>query len=182
MVFLARSGSLLSWILIVLDPYCPGSLLSWFHIVLVAYCPGSLLSLIPIVLDPSCPGSILSWFPFVLDPFCPGSFLSWILFVLDPFCPGSFLPCLVRSRRSALQRKYRGRTWAMEWQWKRTTFPAKRTKIRKKIGRKIAKKNKNCIFRVVIRAFEKLLVWIGIDTVFSWQSCRNNRFWPNPYI
>ena len=132
-------------------PYCPyGSLLSlWFPIVpMVPYCPyGSLLSLwFPIVLDPSCPGSILSWFPFVLVPFCPGSILSWFHFVLDPFCPGSILSPLVRSRRSALIRKYRGRTWAMEWQWKRTTFPANGTKIRKKIGRKIEKKSKIAYF------------------------------------
>ena len=104
-------GSPLSWIPIVLDPYCPGSLMSWFHFVLDPYCPyGSLLSL---------------WFPIVpMVPYCPGSILSWFPFVLDPFCPGSFLSCLVRSERSALTRKYRARTWAMEWHWQRTTFPA----------------------------------------------------------
>ena len=101
-------------------PYCPyGSLLSiWFPIVLmVPYCPyGSLLS------------SLLSlWFPNVLDPFCPGSLLSWIHLVLDPFCPGSFLSCLVRSERSALTRKYRARTWAMEWHCQRSIFPANGT-------------------------------------------------------
>ena len=50
----------------------------------------------------------------------------------------------------------------------------------KKNRTKNCKKIKNCIFRVVIRAFEKLLVWI--DTVFSWHSRRINRFWPNLYI
>ena len=117
-----------------MDPYCPyGSLLSlWFPIVLmVPYCPY---------------GSLLSWIHLVLDPSCPGSLLSWIHFVLDPFCPGSFLSCLVRSRRSALQRKYRGRTWAMKWQWKKNTFPANGTKKRKKIGRKIAKKSNIAYF------------------------------------
>ena len=132
------------WIPIVpMVPYCPyGSLLSlWFPIVLmVPYCPyGSLLS------------SLLSlWFPNVLDPFCPGSLLSWIHLVLDPFCPGSFLSCLVRSERSALTRKYRARTWAMEWHWQRTTFPANRTKIRKQVGPKIAKKIKNWRFWVEV--------------------------------
>ena len=124
-------------------PYCPyGSLLSlWFPIVpMVPYCPyGSLLSLwFPIVLMvPYCPhGSLRSWIHFVLVPFCPGSILSWIHFVLDPFCPVLLGP------RSALTRKYRGRPWAMEWHWQRTTFPANRTKIGKKIGPKITKKIK----------------------------------------
>ena len=54
--------------------------------------------------------------------------LSWIHLVLDPFCPGSFLSPLVRSRTSALTRKYRAWTLAMEWHWKRTTFPANGTK------------------------------------------------------
>ena len=155
-------GSLLSWIHIVLDPLCPGSILSWIHLV-----PGSLLSLWPpivlmdpyclfgsllsfsfptVPMDPYCPaGSILSWIHivlFVLVPFCPGSILSWIHFVLDPFCPGSFLSCLVRSERSALTRKYRARTWAMEWHWQRTTFPANGTKNGKNIGPKIAKNTK----------------------------------------
>ena len=147
-----------------MDPYCPyGSLLSlWFPIVLmVPYCPyGSLLSpWFPIVhIVPYCPygsllshGSLLSsllslWFPNVLDPFCPGSLLSWIHLVLDPFCPGSFLSCLVRSERSALTRKYRARTWAMEWHWQRTTFPANRPKNEKKIGPKMAKKSKIAYF------------------------------------
>ena len=120
------------WIPIVpMVPYCPyGSLLSlWFPIVLmVPYCPGSILSWIHLVLDPFCPGSILSWIHFALDPFCPGSILSWIHFVLDPFCPGSILSPLVRSERSALTRKYRAWTLAMEWHWQRTTFPANGTK------------------------------------------------------
>ena len=131
-----------------MDPYCPCcSLLSlWFPIVpMVPYCPyGSLLSLwfpmVPMV--PYCPGSILSWIHLVLVPFCPGSILSWIHFVLDPLCPGSILSSLVRSKRSALTRKYRAWTLAMEWHWKRTTFPANRTNIGKKIGPKIAKKSK----------------------------------------
>ena len=61
-----------------MDPHCLGSLLSWIHIVLVPYCPyGSLLSL---------------WFPIVpMVPYCPGSILSWIHLVLVPSCPGSLL-------------------------------------------------------------------------------------------
>ena len=123
-------------------PYCPyGSLLSlWFPIVLmVPYCPyGSLLS------------SLLSlWFPNVLDPFCPGSLLSWIHLVLDPFCPGSFLSCLVRSERSALTRKYRARTWAMEWHWQRTTFPANGPK-KLRNWTKNRKKHKNWRFWVEV--------------------------------
>ena len=118
-----------------MDPYCPyGSLLSiWFPIVLmVPYCPyGSLLS------------SLLSlWFPNVLDPFCPGSLLSWIHLVLDPFCPGSFLSCLVRSERSALTRKFRSRTWAMEWHWQRTTIQPTGQKNGKKSYEKMQKKKK----------------------------------------
>ena len=58
--------------------------------------------------------------------------LSWIHLVLDPFCLGSFLSPLVRSRRSALTRKYKAWTLAMEWHWQRTKFPAKRTKNEKK--------------------------------------------------
>ena len=144
--------SLSSWINILLNPLCPGSILSlwsllslWFpNVPMVPYCPyGSLLSLwIPIVpMVPYYPGSILSWIQIVLDPFCPGSLLSWIHLVLDPFCPGSFLSCLVRSERSALTRKYRARTWAMEWHWQRTTFPANGPK-KQQLNRKF-KKNKN---------------------------------------
>ena len=136
-----------------MDPYCPyGSLLSlWSPIVImVPYCPyGSLLSLwFPIVpMVPYCPpycpyGSLMSWIHFVLVPFCPGSILSWIHFVLDPFCPGSILSLQNRSKRSALTRKYRARTWAMEWHWQRTTFPANGTKNGKKIEPKIANKTK----------------------------------------
>ena len=135
-------------------PYCPyGSLLSlWIPIVLmVPYCPyGSLLSWIHIVLDPYCPGSLLSWFLIVLDPFCPGSILSWFHFVLDPFCPGSILSPLVMSERSALTRKYRAWTLAMEWHWQRTTFPANRTKIGNKIWAKIAKKIQDWRFWVEV--------------------------------
>ena len=70
---------------------------------------------------------------------CPGSLLSWIHLVLDPFCAGSFLSCRVRSEMSALTRKYRARTWAMEWHWQRTTFPAngpKKLKNKEKILKK----------------------------------------------
>ena len=148
-------GSLMSWFHFVLDPSCPGSILSWIQIVLDPYCPGSLLSLwFPIVpMVPYCPGSILSWIHFVLDPFCPGSILSWFHFVLDPFCPGSILSLENRSRRSALTRKYRARTWAMEWHWQRTTFPANRTNIGKKINQKLQKKLK---FKILGRGWSKL--------------------------
>ena len=146
-------GSPLSWIPIVLDPYCPGSLMSWFHFVLDPSCPGSILSWIHLVLDPSCPGTLLSWYPIVLVPYCPGSILSWSLFVLVPFCPGSILswfpfvlvPLLShenRSKRSALARKYRARTWSMEWHWQRTTFPANGPKNEKTHREKITKNNK----------------------------------------
>ena len=148
MVFLARSGlnGCLWFPIVPMVPYCPyGSLLSiWFPIVpMVPHCPyGSLLSWFHIVLDPYCPGSRLSWIQIVLDPFCPGSILSWLHFVLVPSCPGSILSCLVRSERSALTRKYRARTWAMEWHWQRTSFPANGTKNGKKIGPKIRKQSK----------------------------------------
>jgi len=118
-------------------PYCPyGCLLSlWFPIVpMVPYCPGSI-----IVLDPDCSGSILSWFHFVLDPFCPGSILSHF----------------VRSKRSALTRKYKARTWAMECHWQRTTFPANGTKNwkNKKIGRKF---EKNKFYEGIGSRFEQM--------------------------
>ena len=141
---------------IVLDPYCPGSILSWIPYVLVPFCRGSLLSLwFPIVpMVPYCPyGSLLSWIHLVLDPSCPGSLLSWFHFVLDPFCPGSILSSLVRSERSALTRKYRTRTWALEWHCQRTTFPANRTKIGKNWNENC---NKNQKLKILGRGWSKL--------------------------
>ena len=142
-------GSPLSWIPIVLDPYCPGSLMSWFHFVLDPSCPGSILSWIHLVLDPSCPGSIyivlvpycpvslLSWFHFVLVPFCPGSLPSWFHFVLVPFCP--------------MKTGQRGRPWQGNirqghGRWngigKEPHFQPMGQKTIKKSDKKIAKKQK----------------------------------------
>ena len=126
-------GYPLSWIPIVLDPYCPGSLMSWFHFVLDPSCNGSILSWFHIVLVPYCPGTLLSWFLIVLVPFCPVPFLSWFPSVLVPFCPGSISSHENKSKRSAFTRKYTARTLAMEWHWQRTTFPANGTKNKKNI-------------------------------------------------
>ena len=163
-------------------PYCAyGSLLSlWIPIVLmVPYCPyGSLLS------------SLLSlWFPNVLDPFCPGSLLSWIHLVLDPFCPGSFLSCLVRSERAALTRKYRARTWAMEWHWQRTTFPANGPKNEKKLSEKKMRNIKNWRFRVEVGPIEKRIGSSSMKFHFRCLERINipkysifDRFWRNPFF
>ena len=158
-----------------MDPYCPyGSPLSWIPIVLDPYCPGSLMSWFHFVLDPSCPGSILSWIHLVLDPSCPGSFLSWFHFVLDPFCPGSILSPLVRSERSALTRKYRAWTLAMEWHWQRTTFPANGPTTWKKNRTEIWK---NIILRgnwFEVRANEKIQEWNWI--IFDFELIWKDRY------
>ena len=133
-------GSPLSWIPIVLDPYCPGSLMSWFHFVLDTSCPGSILSWIHLVLVPYCPGSLLSWIHLVLDPSCPGSLLSWFLFC-PVSSPGNSMASSnaglleSRSEMSALTRKHRPRTWAMECHWQRTIFQGGGPKIKIIIGR-----------------------------------------------
>ena len=103
-------------------------------------------------------GSLLSWIHLVLDPSCPGSLLSWIHFVLVPFCPWSLLSLEKRSERSALIRKYRGWTLAMEWHWQRTKFPAKRTTNEKKNR---SKNGKN----VILRGF-----WVEVGP--NWLSTR----------